>query len=87
MARAGESPINVHVHGLNNQVAEFEGGAAELVVGGLAGPSYAGPEHAVLLTVEGRDTKTGKAVDVEIAVPWSQVQALADRIIDRARAR
>lgn len=80
----GEDPISVHVHGLRNQTAEFEGGPADLLVGGIAGPSYAGKEHAVLLTIEGKDEKTGKVVDIEIAVSVSQIDALIARLQHRA---
>jgi len=83
MARTEESAIRVHVHGLRNQAAEFEGGEVELLVGSMGGPSYAGDQLSVLLTVEGRD-KGGKVIDIEIAVPVDQVRELVGRILDRS---
>jgi hypothetical protein len=84
VSRMGEDrPIPVHVHGLNNQVAPFDGGKTKLFVGGLAGPSYAGSEECVLLTVEGTQND-GRVFDIEIAVPISRARELMGLILDRA---
>ena len=50
----------------------------------MAGSSYASAEDCVLLTAEGRDEKTGKVIDIEIAVPLSDVRELVGRIIERS---
>jgi hypothetical protein len=78
----GEDPITVHVHGLRNQIATFPGADVELLVGAMAPSSYI-PENAVLLTVEGKAT-TGERIDIEIAVPVSQIDALIARLQHRA---
>lgn len=78
----GEDPITIHVHGLRNQVARFDGADAELLVGAMSPSSYI-PENSVLLTVEGR-SKAGEVIDIEIAVPVSQVDALIARLQHRA---
>jgi len=78
----GEDPITIRVHGLRNQVARFDGAEAELLVGAMA-PSTHIPENSVLLTVEGR-SKAGEVIDIEIAVPVSQVDALIARLQHRA---
>jgi len=38
---ANDPPVLIHVHGLRNEVAEFEGGPAKLLVGNMWGASYA----------------------------------------------
>lgn len=75
--------VPITLHGLRNQVGVFEGGEARLLVGAIAGASYAGKEGAVLLTVDGKDTETGKAIDIEIAVPRDQVELLIELVRDR----
>ena len=83
MPEWNETRVKAHVHGLRNLVAEFEGGPVEILVGGMSGPSYASAEETVLLTVEGRDLKTAKIVDIEIAIPHGQVGSLLDGIMRR----
>ena len=78
----GEDPITIHIHGLRNQVAEFPGADVDLLVRAQTPSSYI-PENAVLLTAEGRG-KDGKVIDIEIAIPVSQVEALIARIQHRA---
>ena len=61
---ANDPPVLIHVHGLRNEVAEFEGGPAKLLVGNMWGASY--------------------AINIEIAVPKSQVRELVGLILDRS---
>lgn len=84
MAREEESAIRIYVHGLRNAVAEFAGGTAELLIGGMAeAPWVPDGQGSVLLTVVGKD-ETGKPIDIEIAVPLSQVEDVVQRMRDRA---
>jgi len=72
----GEPIIRVHVHGVRNQVAEFDGGWARMYVGAIERGDEI-KENSVLLTVDGKDA-AGKVIDIdiEIALPFSQVDEL-----------
>jgi hypothetical protein len=82
---ANDPPVQIHLHGLRNQVAKFEGGSAKLLVGNMWGASSASSEDCVLLTVEGKDANGQDIdIDIEIAVPKSQVRELFGLILDRS---
>lgn len=56
-----------------------------MFVGGMMGPSYAGPTPSVLLTVEGVDKATGAVVDIEIAVSVDHVDRLVELLQGRKK--
>lgn len=76
---ANES-IPVYVHGLRNLAGEFEGGKVELEIGSMSGPSYAGKQDTVLLVVVGQDEVSKQPIDIEIAIPFSHIRDLIERL-------
>lgn len=75
-------PVDVRINGSRNHVAPFPTTMGKLFIGGMA-PARLLDESSVLLTAEGK-TENGEFIDVELAIPVSQVPTLIALLMHRA---